>query len=95
MGPHVMYSILGASYAFVLYNVSLVCLLTIFSSRGYLSIIPKFFFLFLLSSTSTHKIYVTTHNYYSSSGSVSLKTPCYKVSIIQSKESTSFNSPLY
>ena len=41
------------------------------------------------------KIYITIHNYYSSSGSVSLKTLCYKVSVNKNKELTSINTLLY
>ena len=48
-----------------------------------------------MSSTSAFKIYITIHNYCSSSGSISLKTPCYKVSVIKSKESISINTLLY
>ena len=57
-------------------------LLTIFLSRVIYLLYLKFSF--LLSSTSMLKIYITIHNYYSSLGSISLKTPCYKISLIKS-----------
>ena len=44
MSPHVMYGILGSSYVFALCNVSLLCLLTIFLSRGYLLIMCEILF---------------------------------------------------
>ena len=46
MANIVMYGILGASFFSVFLVVSLMCLLAIFSSRGYLPIISKIFLFF-------------------------------------------------
>ena len=89
---NVMFSTLGVFFTF---DLSGWFTFNAFSHLGVIYLLYLTFFFFLLSSTSVFKIYITVHNYYSSLGSLSLKTPGYKVSIIKGKELASTNTLLY